>query len=517
MAKECRDAIGAINLVKGQNLNRRIINQLEDATKHLTHVAVFLTNLEELHPTNGISGHLRALFLEARDGFSLMCSHSPRSQFTIKLENIAEKLKASKSSRSTSQMIPELLKIIEPENIAERIKASKPSRSSSPITMDMVGFVESLLGSVHRALFFISAGPPVSVLDKKLRHVRVFFTLIAKRCIEHESVKDLFTYVEDVAYTSAQLCLLGSSFNMDCELSKLLERISRPFSPELRQIYLSALIGLKSSRSKTTMNAKYMLDFVSALQEDLRLRCDYRIWWLQRGLSYLSRFLRDIESYPVSHKKLGSLRLNMEVLAIGAANAIYSYDEGMDKTTEIDHVLFHLQLKFNYVRVEVDLIRLQNIQGTIIVPMKDLIDYVWEELMFFRSYFMDAFEQCKEQTKIIVILTSIQSAVSQAWSVCDSLCHDLDQKDLAREIKCLHFQLLLKFKFIKAAMRQMCPSFSASSTPDHPMIDLLTFLPMNFEAIDSYFGVLKSSNSLVIPNAVPIIHHPHIVPIWMRF
>ncbi|MCD7452926.1 hypothetical protein HAX54_018753 [Datura stramonium] len=510
MAEECRNAIGAINLVKGQHLDRTTINQLEDATKHLTHVAVFLTNLEELHPANGICGHLRPLFLEARDGFSMMCSHSSVFHFTIKLENIAEKLKASKASRSTRQMIPQLLKIIEPENIAKRIKASKPSRSSSPITMEMVGFVESLFGSVHRALFFISIGPPVSVLDKKLRHLQIFFTLIAKRCIDHESMKDLFTHVEDVAYTAAQLCLLGSSCNMDCEFSKLLERISRPFSPELRQIYLSALIGLKSSRSMTTMNAKYMLDFVSALQEDLRLRCDNRIQWLHRGLSYLSRFLRDIESYPVPHPKLISLRLNMEALAIGAANAIYSYDELMDKTTEIDHVLFHLQLKFNYVKVEVDLIRLQNIQATTFVPMKDLIDYVWEELIFFRSYFMDAFEQCKEQTKITVILTSIQSAVSQAWSVCDSLCHDMEQKDLAREINCLHFQLLLKFKFIKAAIRQMFPSISASSTLGHPTIDLLNFLPSNFEVIDSYFRVLKSSDT-------SSSHSPTMDEILMRF
>ncbi|WMV28873.1 hypothetical protein MTR67_022258 [Solanum verrucosum] len=493
MAKECRNAIGTINLVKGQHLDRRTINQLEDATKHLTHVAVFLTNLEERHPANGISGHLRPLFVEAHDGFSLMCSHPPRSQFTVKLENIAEKFKSSKESRSTRQMIPELLKIIEPENIAKRIKASKPSRSSSQFTSDMVGFIESLLGSVHRALFFISVGPPVSMLDKKLRHLQVFFTLISKRGIEHESTKDLFIHVEDVAYTAAQLCVLGSSCNMDDEFSKLLERISRPFSPKLRQVYLNALIGLNSSRSKTTMNAKYMLDFVSTLQDDLRLRCDNRMRWLQRGLSYLCRFLRDIESYPVSHRQLISLRLNMEDLAIGSANAIYSYDEDMDKTTEIDHELFHLQLKFNYVKVEVDLIRLQNIQGTIIVPMKDLIDYVWEELMFFRSYFMDAFNQCKEQTTITVILTYIQSAVSQAWSVCDSLCHDLNQNDLAKEINCLHFQLLLTFKFIKAAIRQMCPSISASSTPDHPMIDLLNFLPMNFEAIDSYFSVLKAS------------------------
>nr|XP_009790398.1 PREDICTED: putative late blight resistance protein homolog R1A-4 isoform X3 [Nicotiana sylvestris] len=506
MAEECRDVISAINLVKGQHLGRTTITQLEDATKHLTRVAVFLTNLEKRYPENGISGQLRPLFLEARDGFSEICSRFPRFNLTIKMGNIAEKFKASKASKL--QMISEVLKIIEHETIAKRIRASKPSRSSSRITMEMVGFVESLLGSVHRALFFISVGPAASLLDKKLRHLRVFFTLIAKRCIEHESMKDLFNHVEDVAYTAAYLCFLGSNCNMDGEFSKLLERVSRPFIPELRQIYLSALIGLKSSSSETTtiLNAKYMLDFVSALREDLRPGCDGRIRWLQRGLSYLSRFLRDVESYPLPLGEVISLRLNMEALAIGAANAIYSsYDE--HNTTEIDDVLFHLQLKFNYVKVEIDLIRLLTRQAAITIgPMKSLIDYVWSELIFFRNYFMDALKQFNEETKITVILTSIQSAISQAWSVCDSLCHDseqedsisndTEQEDLVREmINCLHFQLLLKFKFIKAAIRQMYPSISASSTLDHPTISLLNFLPMNFEVIDSYFSMLKSSNT----------------------
>lgn len=298
----------------------------------------------------------------------------------------------------------------------------------------------------------------------------------------------------------------------------------------MRQIYQSALIGLKSSSSETTtiLNAKYILDFVSAFREDLRLRCDGRIRWPQRGLSYLSRFFRDIESYPLPCEEVISLRLNMEALAIGAANAIYSsYDEEMHNTTEIDDVLFHLQLKFNYVKVEVDLIQLLTRQVAITIgPMKSLIDYVWSELIFFRNYFMNGLKQCKEKTKITVILTSIQSAISQAWSVCDSLCHDLEQEnffsydthqedsfsydthhedsfsndteqeDLVREmINCLHFQLLLKFKFIKAAIRQMYPSISASSTLDHPTISLLNFLPMNFEVIDSYFSMLKSSNT----------------------
>ncbi|MCD7456684.1 hypothetical protein HAX54_032740 [Datura stramonium] len=50
-----------------------------------------------------------------------------------------------------------------------------------------------------------------------------------------------------------------------------------------------------------------------------------------------------------------------------------------------------------------------------------------------------------------------------------------EQEDLAREINRLHFQLLLKFKFVKAAIRQMCPGISASSTLDHTTVKSAEF------------------------------------------
>lgn len=160
-------------------------------------------------------------------------------------------------------------------------------------------------------------------------------------------------------------------------------------------------------------------------------------------------------------------------------------------TTEIDH----LQLKFNHFKVEVDLIHLLNSEATIIAPLKDLIDYVRKELIFLGTFLINSLEQCKEQPKITDFLTLIQSVTSQAWSIISSLSHDIEQEDLAREINRLHFQLLLKFKFVKAAIRQMCPGISASSTLDHPTINLLNFLPINFEVIDSYFSMLKFSKT----------------------
>ncbi|WMV28851.1 hypothetical protein MTR67_022236 [Solanum verrucosum] len=158
MAQECGAVIGSIDLLKGRHLDSSTINHLDDARNQLECVSLFLAKLEEVRPENTISTQLEALFQQAHDGFSEICTYMDQrytSRMTkmlkiIKLENIAERLTAaSKPSTSTRGMISEVLKILKPENIAKRIKASKPSTSSSRITtMEMVRFVNFLLDYV---------------------------------------------------------------------------------------------------------------------------------------------------------------------------------------------------------------------------------------------------------------------------------------------------------------------------------------------------------------------------------
>ncbi|KAK4715320.1 hypothetical protein R3W88_013658 [Solanum pinnatisectum] len=270
---------------------------------------------------------------------------------------------------------------------------------------------------------------------------------------------------------------------LDHEFSKLLERISPMSASELRQIYLNLLIESKSSRSETPMDAESMYYLVHALEEDLEELLSHDASLknsfddLQKGLPYLSRFLYDIAFESTSLEEFSSIQSHIKALINEAAIVIYSscYD-GM-KNTEIDHELFLLQLKFNHVKVEIDLIQLLNGEATIMAPLKYLIDCVREELILLGTLLMDSSEQCKEQTKITDFLTP------------------KSQEDMAREINHLHFKLLLKFKFIKAVIRQMCPNISSSSTLDHPTINLLNFLPIDFDVIDSYFSMLKSSKT----------------------
>ncbi|KAH0675398.1 hypothetical protein KY285_023199 [Solanum tuberosum] len=178
-------------------------------------------------------------------------------------------------------------------------------------------------------------------------------------------------------------------------------------------------------------------------------------------------------------KEFTSLQSLIEALAFEVAFVIYSYDEDL---------LFVLQPKFNHVNAVIELIQLRNSQETMTDPLKDLFNYAWEELIVVRTFLMDSLEQCKQQNKITDFLELIQSVTYEVQTVISLLLSKAEVEDVTWEINYWHFQLLLKFNFIKAAIRQMCPTISASSNE----IYLLNFLPINFEC-----SGCKKQNSLL--------------------
>ncbi|KAL3337217.1 hypothetical protein AABB24_029729 [Solanum stoloniferum] len=469
MAQQCRAVIGAIDLLKGRHLDSSTIDQLDNARDLLKGVYVFLEKLEEVFPENMISTQLGDLFQQAH-GFSELCTHMDQ-RYTIKmtkalkiikLNNIAERLEAaSKLSISTRVLIAEMLKILKPENIAGRIRTSKLSTSSSQITtMEMVRFVNFLLDYLKH------------LYPQKVRPLQVIFTLTANRCIEHESMWEFFIYVEDVAYTALGV-FFEPGFLDILECCQWVEFV-RHFH-DLSQIYKNLLTALKSSRSETTLKSGCMLDFVNALREDLEVHQHHvGIRSLKKGLLNISKFL--LEYRGTQLRIFSSLQSLIEALVFEAAFLINSYDEDL---------FFVLKPKLNHVNVVIELIQLRNSQET----MTDLIDYALEELIVVRTFLMDSLEKCKRQPKMKDFLTLIKSVSKEACSAIKYLLCYEKQEDLAWEINCVHIQLLLKFNFIKAAIRQMCPTICASSTEIH----LLNFLPVNFEVIGSYVNMLKSS------------------------
>ncbi|KAJ8569917.1 hypothetical protein K7X08_006494 [Anisodus acutangulus] len=232
------------------------------------------------------------------------------------------------------------------------------------------------------------------VLEKKLLSLR-FLMFIGYRCIdehEHEITSDLLIHDEDVTYTAAHLSFLSldPAFVVHSEFSKLLETIN-PVRPELTQIYMSVLKGhSKSSGSKIPIIAHEVVEgFLYALQEDLEelLRRDASLKvafydhmpWLQQGLLYLSTFLLNLPTPCSKDQKRYSLLSYIEALASEAGLLVYSfYDEDVDKAT-----LFPLQVKYNHVKIEGDLIKLH--EATTMASLKDLIDKVQQDLMLLRT------------------------------------------------------------------------------------------------------------------------------------
>ncbi|KAJ8548083.1 hypothetical protein K7X08_021319 [Anisodus acutangulus] len=419
-------------------------------------------------------------------------------------------------------MISKVLKTIRLEYIAELINVSKPSRSSSPITMEKVGSVVALLVGVTFILCLLDVkryDVLVSMVKEKLRYLELFFTLTAKWCIELKRMKGLITYADDVAYTTMHLCFFVAAYKMeedghkalvlDIEFCDFLHKLS-PFSHELRQIYPSLLIGSKSSGTEPTMDAKFMSNCVDALKKDLEERLsrdailktafDDRIPWLRQGLSYLSRFLSEIVSKCTPLEELNSLQSHTEALAIEATIVIYTFcDARMDmKSTDIDHKHFLVQLKFNRVMVEIDLIQLLKAESAIcliyeeavdsnksrkvnlvlqfltitfklikfveslMVLLKDtatlkaeildLIESAHEELIFLRAFVMDVLTQHTELNELHDLLMRAEVTAHKLGQISDS-CYGsfvdgsstqqmrLSLSDLLQEIESVKFRL----------------------------------------------------------------------------
>nr|AAT39951.2 Disease resistance protein, putative [Solanum demissum] len=491
-ADSCNAVIKGIDSVKSRHLGNSVNNDLEGAKKQLEFVAEFLKQLEKRTPENRLSAQIESLFEEAHNDFYEIWCHMNNEGRT----------------KVTIRMISKVLKKLKPAFIARRIKDSKPLRSTIGITVEMMTFVDSLLESVLVLWncmkdFITPRITKVEGLEKKLISLR-FLIFTAYSCVyeDETTMSDLFTHAEDVAYTAAHLSFLylDPESVVHSEFSKLLETVS-PFGPELRQIYTCVLKCRSNlSGSKTPMIAHEVVEgFLCSLQEDLeellsrddslKVAFDDHMQWLQQGLVYLGTFLLNLPTPCTEDQKRFSLLSHIEDVASEAAILVYSlYDEDVDKTTH-----FPLQVKFNHVKIEGEMIKLH--ETTAVDSLKDLIDEVQQELMFLRTFLMDSLQQCIEQAKITDVLSLVLYVTTEAGSVVNSLSNDLEQGDLVREMDIAYCQLILKFKFVNAVIRQTCPVIFDSLESNHPMRKLLDFLPVNFDVIDSYFSMLKSSKT----------------------
>ncbi|KAH0671575.1 hypothetical protein KY289_026068 [Solanum tuberosum] len=499
-----------IDCVMTRQLDGSAKDQLVYAREIARNLWIYFGWLKKENCNNMVSAQLKPLIDEANDDFC----------------EILSLLKNQGLTSETVKMISDVMKMIKPEIIAERfISPSKQSTSSSTrmITMDMVNLVTSICNTVKYL---------TGITFREFKHLGVLLKFTAKRCnIEHEKIKDLFTLAEDIAKTATYLSILcwetydqysarisapkssiGVTYycvfagpDFESKISKLLERIN-PIRPEWRKLYISFLKASHSSvpkaplmhdglknlshdldldlAQKFTESIRYDLEKLKIHDASLNVALSDRFEWLQDGLLHLSEFHKILDR---QQQDLSSLLSFLEVLAIEAAIAIYSLcDMNLENNSaEVDLMFLPLQMKFKYLKVEISLFQKLRLP-------ESQMDCFQEELTSMKTFLMDSLDKCKVQTQLTDVLTLVLSVTTEAESFTNSLSRDSEDGELARKINLLHFQLHLKFKFIREAI---CPFISASSTPVLPVIYPLNFLPTYVEAISSYFTMLKSSKT----------------------
>ncbi|KAJ8560581.1 hypothetical protein K7X08_022441 [Anisodus acutangulus] len=480
-AESCNDLICCIERARRYFVGHPMDDELCSAKMQLESVAKLVKQLEIHNPQNArfLCKQVKTLFEEAVGDF-------------VKI--IRFRIYGDRGDDTIKMMISEAVEKIKPACIATRIRATKPS-SCIQDTVKMKEYVSSLLESATVLLNCMNDSK-TDLLKKKLTSLKFLLMFTANH--------DFLIHAKDVAYTVARLSFLycDPEYVVPRHFSGLLETIN-PIGSELRrQIYgMSFLKGYSSSGSQTQMMISELVEglfcTVQVELEQLLSRdasFDHHMRWLQQGLICLSTFLLNLSTPSFQDQNLHSLLSRIESFASEAGIVVSSfYDEDAGKTTEVEYRLafLPLQVKFNHVNIECALVKLH--EATMMASLKNSIDYVREDLIFLKTSLMDSLEQWKEQNKMTDVLSLVQYVTTEAGSLIDFLSHVSEEGELERKINLSHFQLLLKFKFIKTVIRLICPVISASSTPDHPMSDLLNFLPCNFDVIDTYFNMVKSS------------------------
>ncbi|KAH0636309.1 hypothetical protein KY289_036224 [Solanum tuberosum] len=240
------------------------------------------------------------------------------------------------------------------------------------------------------------------------------------------------------------------------------------------------------------------------VEADLELTDTDKVKRFYHRLLPLVTLLVDRLIQYIECKKQNDLLNKIGTLAIQAEAAIrLSYEDALDrsKCRKVNILLQLLTVSFKLIKYEGRLMDHLKHKAILETEYLDLVANAHEEIIFLRGF-------------LATLISTYESFVegSSTGEISDFLQETefIEERELMNKINLLHFQLLLKFKFIKAAIRQICPSFSASSTPDHHVIYPLNFLPTYFGAIDSYFTKLKSSSDSPKTDEVLLRFHEYI-------
>ncbi|KAK4715629.1 hypothetical protein R3W88_013967 [Solanum pinnatisectum] len=393
----------------------------------------------------------------------------------------------------------------------------------------------------------------IDEVQQELIFLRTFLMDSLQQCIEQAKITDVLSLV---LYVTTEAGSVVNSLSNDLEQGDLVREMDIAYCQLLLKKLLDFLpinfdvIDSYFRMLKSSKTSSFGCPKIDGLLNDegsLIVAATNEVKKFYQGLLLLVTFFIDTSIQYTECERQNDLSTEIETIVIEVESAVNS----LFKTTEVEHVLFRLQVKLNLIKVESGLIELRKHEATVISPLKDLIvnvkdelifwrsflmdsleqtkgktkitvpfpsliellkhgvtmisslkgliEDVQEELIFLRTFLMDSLEQCKEQTQISDVLTMVQSVTTGAGLLISSRYFNSNRGDLDGEINLLHFALLLMFKFIEAVIRQMCPVISASMTViDHPLINLLNFVPINFEVIYSYFSMLKSTKTIYL-------------------
>ncbi|XP_071924935.1 putative late blight resistance protein homolog R1B-17 [Coffea arabica] len=435
--------------LKHRSLPSLLRDQVLALEKELRFLRTFLicigTSKDIMAESSSIIGRFEDAFGKANEDLISAC------------RTMQEKFSGKELYQAACAML-EMAKNFQPEIREAYGSLLKLSRQQHNIPLDpklLKGLIDSLAENLTDLVdsedLIASLKKQIPVLKEKLRFLRNFLDITAKKSIPDQIMQSFLSYVHFSASTAASLSYCCWTDEMDeivaggmnIKLSELVWKIM-PDTLELMEMYVGLL---KASKLATSDDAKTdeVASFAKFLLENFVSFTDNKASMIQEELIFLLSFMIGLQEECTGD--LGQISANIKTIAREAGYLEYKHllNEGTeDQIKEMKHVADKLLEKMKLVKAEILLIELLHSEDSLFVLMRDANAAIHEELKFFKSFLLNPKQDGES------FLKQAETVASEVTSLIHSIHGKKFNEEMVTKINLDLFWLLEKIKLFRS-------------------------------------------------------------------
>nr|GMD13578.1 putative late blight resistance protein homolog R1A-4 [Ipomoea batatas] len=362
-----------------------------------------------------------------------------------------------------------LLEMIIPIDVEVReiypqvLKASESSLPETPTRAEiLVAFVDSLMENLMdlhngkvRGMIPRWESSQIQTLCQGLRFLKAMIKDLSDQCVEHNMLNNLLMYIET-------------------EVSKI-----RPGTRKMNVEVLNFLVVIKLI--KTDIYLKDVESSKTILTVSLKVETST----LSKELKSLITDVLGLVDYYANLDKLNDYLRHIEAVADQLQSVRYLFcmqNVNEDTDRMVRFAMLEFLVKIRTIKAEVSLVKLLEKISVSVVPVKDKIETIQEELEFLVNHL----GQYSEPEKLSDLLIGIDDIVTQTGTTIDSFNLNEINKEIASKVNIGISGLLEKIELLKKNSQQICHRFPDLKRTYVPRTAELCFIDYLIEKLKQF-------------------------------